>query len=185
MWDSAVRAEGTEHNFRISIHNSWDEKSRNLWNWSTIYETAPQPFPSFPVQRPIWRAGPDSAIPWPPDSNLVPQITTRIRRQSQKLRINPEIVQQESHLFSMSPSPTNYGLPTESGPSRGFETSRRRPQKSVVAPSSSVISTAATRFSSRPERPCGSAGRSTCLGGSRRFRARRSFSRGVRASSAK
>ena len=54
----------------------------------------------------------DSAIPWPPDSNLVPQITTRIRRQSQKLRINPEIVQQESHLFSMSPSPTNYGLPT-------------------------------------------------------------------------
>ena len=113
LWDSAVRAEGTEHNFRISIHNSWDEKSRNLWNWSTIYETAPRPFPSFPVQRPIWRAGPDSAIPWPPDSNLVPQITIRIRRQSQKLRINPEIVQQESHLFSMSPSPTNYGLPTQ------------------------------------------------------------------------
>ena len=25
----------------------------------------------------------------------------------------PEIVQQESHLFSMSPSPTNYGLPTQ------------------------------------------------------------------------
>ena len=27
LWDLAVRAEGTEHNFRISIHNSWDEKS--------------------------------------------------------------------------------------------------------------------------------------------------------------
>ena len=38
---------GTEHNFRISIHNSWDEKSRNLWNWSTIYETALLPLPRF------------------------------------------------------------------------------------------------------------------------------------------
>ena len=47
----------------------------------------------------------------------------RIRRQSQKLQINPEIVQQESHLFSMSPGPTNYGLPKD------WTRSRRKPAR--------------------------------------------------------
>lgn len=65
---------GTERNFGISIHNLWDS--------SIIYGTGPQTFPGFPVQRRVWRAAPDSASPWPPDSNLVPQTTTQIHRQS-------------------------------------------------------------------------------------------------------
>jgi len=35
----------TVHNFGIPIHNSWDEKIRNLWDSSTIYGTARQTDP--------------------------------------------------------------------------------------------------------------------------------------------
>jgi len=34
-----------EHNFGIPIHNSWDEKRRNLWDPSIIHGTALQPAP--------------------------------------------------------------------------------------------------------------------------------------------